>query len=153
MKKKSALTIFVIIAILAFNSCGGNKAKEPVALMNTQIEQQIPVGDNSQTSLDWNGIYEGTLPCADCEGIYTIIELNLDKSFVMSNEYLGKKDNSKRETKGSFEWDNTGSNITLIDAGNVTKHFKVGENRLFALDQDGQMITGELANLYILIKK
>ena len=36
----------------------------------------VTTGDNSKTSVDWVGKYEGTLPCADCEGIKTTLTLN-----------------------------------------------------------------------------
>ena len=35
---------------------------------------------NSRNSLDWAGIYEGVLPCADCPGIQTRLTLSRDES-------------------------------------------------------------------------
>ena len=34
--------------------------------------------DSSATSLDWEGVYRGVVPCADCEGIVTTITLRRD---------------------------------------------------------------------------
>ncbi|MBW7839523.1 MAG: copper resistance protein NlpE N-terminal domain-containing protein [Chitinophagaceae bacterium] len=101
---------------------------------------------NSQNSLDWQGTYEGTLPCADCEGIKTTLQLNEDNTYALTQEYLGR--NTFNET-GTFNWDSSGSMITL--SSNNMK-FKVGENILFALDLEGKVITGELADHYKLKK-
>lgn len=107
---------------------------------------------NSRNSLDWNGTYHGTLPCADCEGIHTMVELNKDETFKLTQEYLNK--NTKLEEKGKFSWSDNGGTITLNtkDKGTVYS-FKVGEGRLFMLDQEGNEITGSLADKYILEKK
>ena len=45
--------------------------------------------DNSQTSLDWDGIYYGVLPCADCPGIQTTLYLNKDLSFKLREKIPG----------------------------------------------------------------
>ena len=107
---------------------------------------------NSKNSLDWNGTYHGTLPCADCEGIHTIVELHQDETFKLTQEYLNK--NTKSEEKGQFAWSADGSTITLNtkDKGTVYS-FKVGEGKLWMLDQEGKPIEGQLADKYILVKK
>ena len=52
---------------------------------------------------------------------------------------------------GVFEWDETGNAIRL-DAANWPPYFRVGEGRLTQLDMSGNLITGELADNYILTK-
>jgi heat shock protein HslJ len=107
-------------------------------------------GDNSMTSVDWTGTYQGILPCADCEGIKTQLLLNKDLSYVLKTSYIGKGD-SVFQTKGSFKWDESGSKITL---GNTEKQiYQVGENKLFHLDKNGNRITGNLENNYIMQKE
>ncbi|MEA1785159.1 copper resistance protein NlpE N-terminal domain-containing protein [Arenibacter sp. GZD96] len=106
--------------------------------------------DNSNNALDWDGIYEGILPCADCEGIKTRITLNSDGTFNRTQEYLGKNRNPFL-SNGKFEWNNKGSIITLSDnIGN--QQYQVGENQLFHLDNTGNRIKGSLSEKYILIK-
>jgi uncharacterized lipoprotein NlpE involved in copper resistance len=106
---------------------------------------------NSRNSLDWNGIYHGTLPCADCEGIHTIIELNQDNTYKLTQEYLNK--NTKTEETGNFNWSNDGGTISFKTKDNSKFSYKVGEGRLIQLDQEGKEITGALAENYILKKK
>jgi uncharacterized lipoprotein NlpE involved in copper resistance len=58
----------------------------------TQRTTAPPAGDNSRNALDWQGVYVGTVPCADCEGIRTRIELRGDGTFTRALTYLGKDD-------------------------------------------------------------
>lgn len=117
------------------------------------LADSIPVGDNSQTSVDWIGVYRGALPCANCEAIKTKITLSNDLTYVMETQYVGKSDEIFSSV-GKFTWDKSGSNITLEVAGeNKADHqYKVGENTLFKLDNQGNRITGALQNNYILTK-
>lgn len=107
--------------------------------------------DNSKTSLDWNGNYFGVLPCADCEGIETLITLNKDKTFRLVTKYSGKSE-TEFVDKGSFEWDESGSKIKLLGLEGAPSNYQVGENKLVQLDMNGNRITGELAEKYILEK-
>jgi heat shock protein HslJ len=107
--------------------------------------------DNSRTSLDWPGVYQGLIPCADCESIKTRITLHKDGTFTRSMIYQGKPDGQFND-QGKFSWDEGGGKITLIDKQGQSQSYLVGEGRLFHLDQQGQRISGELANRYILIK-
>jgi copper homeostasis protein (lipoprotein) len=116
----------------------------------TKEAEQFVDHHTSQMALDWAGTYKGTLPCADCEGIETTITINRDHTFTMEEQYLGKKDKSY-QTAGRFEWSSSGGNITLDD-GNRKQQYQVGENRLTHLDQNGDFITGKLAEQYILPK-
>ena len=81
--------------------------------------------DNSQTSLDWIGIYKGILPCADCEGIVTMIQLNKDLTYTKLTQYQGKS--LERFTQsGSFQWNEKGVGIILKPwekAGKLDENF------------------------------
>jgi copper homeostasis protein (lipoprotein) len=111
-----------------------------------------PQGDNSRNALDWAGAYVGTLPCADCPGIRTRVELRDDGTFSSSVVYLGENV-PPVEATGTFEWDSSGSRITLaLGPGDAQQQYQVGENVLFPVDRNGQRITGERADLYRLEK-
>src|SRR5690606_25762729 len=132
----------LVVLIFIVSSC---KSKQ-------QTSQQLPVGDNSQTSVDWNGVYRGLLPCADCEGILMELELHTDLTYELSYQYQGASPEVITE-KGVFEWNDAGSKITLIGKNqDVHRRYQVGENQLFSLDGDGNRITGELAEMFILKK-
>lgn len=117
------------------------------------IEVPITIGDNSRTSLDWNGTYLGNLPCASCEGIETKLTLNIDGTYHYTTHYFGLNDALEHEFLGKFTWDETGSIITLQGVNGIPGKYKVGENQLWHLDMNGNRITGDLADRYILKKQ
>lgn len=137
-----AYKLFIFAAMSLFVSCqSGNKTKS-----QTIIHQS----DNSMISLDWEGIYQGILPCADCEGIKTQLILNKDLTYTLQTKYLGRKDTVFTE-KGTFNWSENGSSI-ILDNTNKQK-YQVGENRIFHLDKAGNKISGDLSDKYILEKE
>jgi len=117
------------------------------------IAVETPINShNSQNSLDWAGTYKGVTPCADCEGIETEIVLNADLIFTLKAKYLGKGDGKVFQEAGSFVWDKTGGIISLEGFKGGPSQYKVGENRLIQLDMEGNVITGDLAEKYVLKK-
>lgn len=146
-------TNFLLIALafgIAFTSCKTAKQTTKPAEKETS---HIVVGDNSQTSLDWAGVYKGTLPCADCEGIITTLTLNPDLTYKRATTYQGKTMTPRIET-GKFTWDKGGATIFLQNADKSgPNHYLVGENHLKQLDMDGKVITGDLADSYQLHKE
>jgi len=121
-----------------------------IAMM--RFERVFIDNDNSKNSLDWNGTYKGTTPCADCDGIATEITLNKDLTFEIKTKYLGKGDGKVFLEKGTFTWDKTGSIIIFKDIKERPSQYKVGENKLIQLDMKGKIIKGALAEKYVLTK-
>lgn len=153
------LIILSLFAILAFTTSCSNSPEnsenqeEATTEVEPNEEKPLYIGDNSATSLDWNGTYKGTVPCASCEGIETVLTLNKDMTFKLSTHYFGLNDALEEDVMGSFTWDETGSIVTLADVTNRPNQFKVGENRIWQLDMNGERITGDLADHYILTKQ
>jgi heat shock protein HslJ len=87
---------------------------------------------SSRNALDWAGVYEGVLPCADCPGIQTRLTLNRDETYELSTLYL-ERDNAARLVHGRFNWQPNGNAITLDDQRGG-QQFMVGEGRLAILE-------------------
>jgi uncharacterized lipoprotein NlpE involved in copper resistance len=130
---------------------GCKNEPKTVSPSETETNETLPTGDTSENALDWNGQYKGTLPCADCQGIATTLTLKYDGSFKRVLFYKGKSDQAIVE-RGTFEWDHSGSLITLQIENGSSQSYKVGENRLWHLDSDQKIIEGALAEAYILTK-
>ncbi|ALS98323.1 copper resistance protein NlpE N-terminal domain-containing protein [Lacimicrobium alkaliphilum] len=146
------IQLLLILAVLLLGACATTD-NNPV-VKNTQSEQ-MQNADNAHTSrnaLDWAGVYEGVLPCADCEGIQTRLMLSADGNYQLSETYLGE-DSRAFQSKGEFEWLDDGLRIRLLGRTSAPGLYQVGENQLFHLDQDGQRISGELAAQYRLAKQ
>jgi len=149
--KKSAVVLAVATFVLF--ACKSGEKHETVFDGPIETVSPKPDGHTSKNSLDWAGVYEETTPCADCDGILTRVELKTDNTFEMSQSYLGKQGGENNfKQSGSFSWDEIDSNIILETSGVVIR-FKVGENELTMLDMKGNVVSGELANFYVLKKK
>lgn len=131
----------ILVAALAVVGC--------TTPANTAATNPDPA-HNARNSLDWAGTYRGVLPCADCEGIDTVVTLKYDGSYDISRRYLGKNDQVFSDS-GSLTWNEAGNTITL--ESDQPEQYFVGENRLFRLAQDGSRITGDLAEHYVLNKQ
>lgn len=143
------LLILSLIALTAA-SCGNCRQKRAERKAAAAAEQSMITPDhNARNSLDWAGTYEATLPCADCPGILLKITLNEDGTFAKTVAYLERP--NIFATQGTFTWDETGNVVTLDDNGSL-EMLRVGENTLTILDLEGNAITGESAEYYILTK-
>ena len=142
----------VLIALLAFTlmSCTnqGNKNQDATTNDETVVDMHT-----SEISLNWAGVYEGTMPCADCEGIETTVELRDNNTFTATINYLGECDKAHTYTnEGTFTWEDSGQIVTLVAEDDISQ-YKVGENHITMLDANGEVNTGELADFYVLKKK
>ncbi|MPT48314.1 MAG: META domain-containing protein [Sphingobium sp.] len=145
--KKNIISLTAVSFLLTLSGCAtvpasGTDKNAP------SFASQYPE-DNSRNNVDWAGSYLGVLPCADCEGVETIVTLQVDGGYSASSRYLGKGGAPVHE-KGRFSWDDTGGIITL--SGQERAQYRVGENRLFRLAPGGTPITGALASRYVLKK-
>ena len=155
---RKVFLIFGIAAITLVGCKNGEKnevstegAPETPETVNSNITEVD--SHNSENSLDWAGVYEGTTPCADCSGIKTVLDLRKDKTFILSQTYLGKPAGENEFTQtGNFVWDRAGKMIRLKTESGAFQ-YDVGENKLWMLDVKRNRIEGDLADMYILKKR
>ncbi|MCL1947015.1 MAG: copper resistance protein NlpE [Chitinivibrionia bacterium] len=103
---------------------------------------------------DYAGIYTGIIPSAGGDGINVKITLNADETYTIEYKYIGKSD-SVFSDNGKFIR-NTEKDIVIFEKeseNDFTKYYKLGENTLTHLDLDGNIISGEFADNYILKKE
>jgi uncharacterized lipoprotein NlpE involved in copper resistance len=79
MKRPSPL-ILTVIAVLAATGCVRPDAPNP------------DPAHVARNSLDWAGSYRGLLPCADCDGIETVVRLENDGTYRLQLKYRGRSD-------------------------------------------------------------
>ena len=138
MKKLSILLVALVsIALISCNNAKQKKAETPD--MHT-----------SEMALDYHGVYEGTLPCADCEGIKTQLTVNDDNTFVLVSDYLGEED-ATFEDKGTYFIENGEILVTQEEDGEQ-KYYKLQEGSLAQLDANKKPVEGEMAPFYVLTK-
>ncbi|MDT8414469.1 MAG: copper resistance protein NlpE N-terminal domain-containing protein [Flavobacteriaceae bacterium] len=144
---KPSILLLAMTAVLLTSCNFGDKTQQD------KTDKTIPMADNSQTSLDWPGVYVGTLPCADCEGIRTQIRLSNHSTYEIETKYLGKSDKVFR-SNGLFTWDDTKNKIRMEQKdAKAMMHYQVGENHLIVLNQEGKKIESDLpSEMYFLQK-
>ena len=142
----------LIFLSLLFNLQACSKP-QPVNTINkiTHPAAQPAYAASSRTALDWDGVYRGKLPCADCEAIETSLTLRPDHTYIYKTRYIGLSE-AVSVAQGQFSWSKDGQVIWLDKTQNPALAFFVGENRLWKLDEKGQRITGALAAHYQLKK-
>jgi len=137
------------IAIIAIVAAAISMSCALVQAATSKTNPAAPDQHTSQNSLDWYGTYTGVVPCADCEGIETVLTINKDLSFMLRTKYLSK-DYRAIEYRGTFTWEKNGQVISLKGLTDSPNRYFVGENQLIQLDMRGEKITGKLAEKYIL---
>lgn len=129
----------------ASNQAPENTVTQTQSMQPTNTQPATPMSDTAETSLDWAGEYKGVFPCADCEGIKTDLELKADKTYELTEEYLGKGKNNEFKVKGTFSFDQDNPSIIRLDKAEDNRKFFVGENFVEARDMDtGKAIDSKL---------
>lgn len=96
-------------------------------------------------------LYSGTLPCADCSGIITYLELDSSqKIFRLEQTYSNKSERANRvdgvmKKKGNQWW--------LYDDKTIALRIQYFNGNIRVLDTRGMPISGNLSSSYILQKK
>lgn len=141
--------LLILAAALALVACGGNAPKKTAAAETQATTAEAPDMHTAETSLDYLGTYEGTLPAADCPGIQTTLTLNPDGTYKVHLKYIDR--DSEFDEKGAFTIKGNLLTLTPSDGGQP-EYYKVEENRVRRLDAEKQPVTGPLAENYILQK-
>lgn len=119
---------------------------------NTETSENDQMIETVQApAFDKAGIYYGVLPCADCSGIETTLELMSDQTYKLTQVYQEKED-GRFESSGTIMWDAASNIVTLGEGEDMTKWLIEGD-KVTMLDKEGNKPVGELADQYVLTKK
>ena len=139
--------------MLGFVACNqsANNAENTENADSTEMVAEQPA-EAPAPAFDKTGAYAGTLPCADCSGLETTVELMSDMTYKATQDAKGKKDGHS-EAAGNFTWDASSGIITLegADALSFRKLLVEGDN-VVVVGDDGAKAT-ENADKYVLAKK
>jgi uncharacterized lipoprotein NlpE involved in copper resistance len=142
MNKKSIIAV-IAVAVTALAGCQNtNTAQQSVD------KGQVEVVDahSAKISLDWNGIYQGVVPCEDCAGTNLWLELKMDGQYSLARSYIDKMSATVIE-EGAFTWNEAGNSVQVGEY-----RFFVGENQLFLLDDTNERLKDEQGQFYKLMK-
>ena len=103
---------------------------------------------NAKEEIRWAGTYQGIFPCADCEGVATMLMLNPDRTYALRTRMLGKE-NIDKKRNGTFIWLPDNNHIRLLGKGQK-QVFHVGKGFLELTQPDGRAIeTDKKENFYL----
>jgi uncharacterized membrane protein/heat shock protein HslJ len=94
-----------------------------VALFSCQTKKAVLATDFK------SGVYSGTLPCEDCNGINQVIILDSGNTFRLSETYVGKSDKPQL-SRGSWKTQE-GKLILYSDTNTIAQYAVMGNNLLY----------------------
>lgn len=142
-------TIIICIAAFQLLSCNSKKSQEED---NTVSIDSV----STNNEIDPIRVFEGTLPCADCNGIQTVLKVNIvDNKFELTSIYEGKSPEKKIVEKGNL---NTEKGLDKDKDGTIyilnwdkpqTEQIYYGyysnnPEKLYRLDRDKKIIKSQL---------
>lgn len=142
---KSKIKTFAA-SVLILSICLGGK----LVLAETADHQEA---QQAPAHLNLSGLYLGFYPCADCQGIRTTLALNKNDTYVYISIYVGKSDREFVE-KGKYTVaDNNTLVLTPRKGSTTTQKYLIEDDVLIKLDEEGNRITKDGADGYILRRK
>lgn len=131
MIKKLLLTIIIVVFI-----CGCSSTTDIVY-------------NEKQVNFLTNGIWLGSLPCADCEAIDYQLNLKSDYTYKQKMIYKGK---SSEQIVDAGNWSFVSDSIIELESYDYGKLFLISSDELIMLDQYGDRIKSEFEAKYHLGK-
>ncbi len=153
-----AVVLSSIVLSMLFISCGSSSSsatyQDPHSRAHSQMHNELyqkEIEKELQKQIqDFVGAYQGTIPCADCNGIEIQLVLVEDFTFTSFANYLGKSD--KNETiEGTFSLKADGI-IALDRAIGGMIFFQKKESELIILDKNAKEIISLMNEAYVLKK-
>ncbi|MFV0178962.1 copper resistance protein NlpE N-terminal domain-containing protein [Empedobacter falsenii] len=150
--KKIFLATFTIAAFVV-SSC-----KNETESVNKEVENandSLKMDTLSmEKSIQFDGIYKGTLPCfeKDCKEIEMEIKLLPNKGYVYSTKRLGL-DKMAIMTTGTFQFKEDGNTIVFPEIANVPNAFLVEEGKITQLNKNQKKIESADSAKFVLTKE
>lgn len=135
------------VVLMAAAALVGCQDKEAEQMQTTDTAPVVAdAAHSARTSLDWDGIYQGTVPCEDCAGTDLLLDLKMDGQYSLGRSYVDKMSATVME-EGTISWNDAGNTVQVGEY-----RFFVAENQLFLVGQDEQRMTDAEGNPYALAK-
>lgn len=147
--------ISILILLLFISACGSTQqitvephSQEHLTMHENFANKQQQEIAEKEFAFKVQGIFEGLVPCGDCSGIETKVQLYPDMMYRTEMTYKGKSD-TPVVTSGKYSVDENGV-ILLGEEPTGYNQFIFVTDHLVLLDMYGQTIDGSLAEKYYL---
>jgi uncharacterized membrane protein len=143
--QRSTLRLTAIIVLLVTLAChNSSRAKDE---KKDSLVVQPPV---DSAALKFVGTYSGYVPCPDCPGIETYLQLKPDKSYRLEETFSGK---TGEVTVTEGNWGLEKGKVELYKGDVINVSFLPEPDKLIQLDPSGNRISGNLGDKYVLFKQ
>jgi uncharacterized lipoprotein NlpE involved in copper resistance len=92
--------ILSIAAILGLAACSAPSGQTPPPPQTTGTAAPASVTLSAQ---GFAGEFDGTIPCGDCQGILTKLQLNADGSYKLDETFTGRATNNFLSSNGQWQ--------------------------------------------------
>lgn len=146
------IILLALSLLLVMGSCNQESQSSDPANENQVLEytseaaMAVPI-----SSATIAGVYTGVVPCADCDGIATVLEIRDDETFRLETRYQGKEQLDPFVAEGS--WSLEQGRLSLNGIEDAPNTYQVEEGYLVQLNRVGEKMEGNLAEQYVLKKK
>jgi uncharacterized lipoprotein NlpE involved in copper resistance len=149
--------IIGISSLCLFSCAAKQENNEPVGFAEDQAEPLTQPVAASAVSADSTvsvksaveGIYKGVVPCDDCEGIETMLEVKTGLTYTLSRKYIGK---GEPVIQSGTYTDLSGGKIRLEGLKGETALYLLQPGKAYQLDPQGRIRKGKMAKKYVLRK-
>jgi uncharacterized lipoprotein NlpE involved in copper resistance len=137
MKKIKVIFSYLLIVALSWACSDSTTTSKVSASTGSSGFVEVP---------EWLGIYQDTLPCADCKGTLTWLDLKKDNSYKKSIILLGKEPifDYTFGTTGRWKFD-AAKNLVWLDSAAEGKKIGFlirGDSVLISCDANGKEMNG-----------
>jgi uncharacterized lipoprotein NlpE involved in copper resistance len=140
----------MLMAALLVSGLGGCVAKKVVDTADDSKGNAGKLAEDAKNAPNWEGVYTGIVPASNTEGVELRITLNSNETFEAQYQFVGKPE-TRLISAGRFLWNDAGD-VVKLDIEHIPPYYAVAENILTQLDTNGNIISGSLADKYVLKK-
>lgn len=126
------MSAMAILMAVVLASCGGNEADHAQGV-GPAAKEVVPTPYVQVTHDSLPGGYAGTLPCGDCNGVVTRLELLADGTYKVNEKFDGKGEGAMLDSDGKWSLDVGSGRVTLDPAA------QDWEDRLFDVLSNGSL--------------
>lgn len=161
MRNQVNIFVFLIAAVVFYacqnngHSADGGHASHADGAAATRDGSHGNMLSDPVAQVDSVITYSGVIPCADCEGIESIVSLKKDFTFTGRLLYMGRKSTGpgSNELSQSGNWMRHGNTIHLVEKPGNSTYYLQTDSSLVQVDDKGERIGGALADKFVLKKQ
>jgi|GEM_PF-6451612 len=121
------------------------------SVTKAEAEEEVVEPHINKNIIDWVGTYSGLLPCDDCRGIQTTVNIKEGLFIEVTSLYLNKAKTTKA-TSAKFNWDQVQNIISFNDQNDQLIRIRLEDQQITYLVDGYENLEEDIAKQYVLKK-